>query len=431
MAPAGTETASSHEWQRREEERVLARLNELSRSSVESRNLADPLLRRDLELAAVALAGAHRWEDLVELTAAVDRSVRSSPPTVVNLRAAALERLGDTSRSVRLLVELAKDVLESGRRDPTTLYQLADLLALQGEYSLAKKLTARAYSQLRSEALGQRVRQLELEERLATSSKTLESDHFEIRFSPGGEEVVERMVRILESERMRLGQVIPIQSDRKIEVHALSIYDFYGQYDGAMGVIGVFDGRIRVPFADAWGLPPELVAVLTHELAHAMISDFTHNQAPKWVQEGLAQFVEMVSTRANPIADYVRSGRYLSFPMIEEVLAGFSNVKLVAAAYDQSFWTFCYLETRYGAAGIRELLRAFRDGLTTEAALFELFSTTPSDLDRELREWWLRDAPRAWVTRVHEYERWTNPYLQRPGEEAFQVKIQTKWWEQN
>jgi hypothetical protein len=32
---------------------------------------------------------------------------------------------------------------------------------------------------------------------------------------------------------------------------------------------------------------------------------------------------------------------------------------------------------------------------------------------------------------VHEYERWTDPYIQRPGERPLEATIQSKWWERN
>lgn len=103
-------------------------------------------------------------------------------------------------------------------------------------------------------------------------------------------------------------------------------------------MIGIYDGKVRVPFADAPSLHPQLVSILSHEVTHAMIAEHTHDQAPHWFQEGLAQHLETSAAVVNPIPDLVKSDRILAFSVLEDVLSGFSEAQFVEIAYDQSAW---------------------------------------------------------------------------------------------
>ena len=52
------------------------------------------------------------------------------------------------------------------------------------------------------------------------------------------------------------------------------------------------DGRMRIPVQGLTAVTPELARVLKHELTHSFIGQKTHNRAPTWLQEGVAQYME-------------------------------------------------------------------------------------------------------------------------------------------
>ncbi len=110
-----------------------------------------------------------------------------------------------------------------------------------------------------------------------------------------------------------------------------------------MDVLGLFDGKIRVPLGDVAKFRPFVVTILTHELAHAMITEKTADQAPRWFQEGLAQHVEMVEEDVNPIAGYRDKENLASFPLIEPAISSYSPA-LIAIGYDESRWALHYVE---------------------------------------------------------------------------------------
>ncbi|HEU5182729.1 MAG TPA: hypothetical protein VFW45_18220 [Candidatus Polarisedimenticolia bacterium] len=57
-------------------------------------------------------------------------------------------------------------------------------------------------------------------------------------------------------------------------------------------VAGLFDGKIRIPLGGVKSLSPPLRAVLVHELTHAFVAGKSGGNAPRWLQEGLAQISE-------------------------------------------------------------------------------------------------------------------------------------------
>jgi hypothetical protein len=174
---------------------------------------------------------------------------------------------------------------------------------------------------------------------------------------------------------------------------------------GDQGVVGVFDGKVRVPFAEVRSLHPRLVAILSHELAHAMIAAATHDQAPHWFQEGLAEHIEMGMGRLNPLPDLARANRVLSFPTIDPILRGFAEPQLVDLAYAEAAWMINFIEARYGVEAIHRLIAAFAAGRTTDQALQAIGGGSPAELDRAFWKWGSTQAPQARVVEVQRYDK--------------------------
>ena len=55
---------------------------------------------------------------------------------------------------------------------------------------------------------------------------------------------------------------------------------------------GLYDGKIRVPLGGLTRLTTDAKRVLTHELTHAIVHSKSRGNAPRWLQEGLAQMAE-------------------------------------------------------------------------------------------------------------------------------------------
>ncbi len=411
LAPAEFEAMDAGSWRERRENLMLVALPRLLAAVRSKGGLARPRLRQEIEEAVEALARRGRWDDVLELTEGLETEIAGVPPPVVRQRAEALRRAGRRQAARDLLTALAASNVKNRQVDPRTLYQLAELLVTDGQYDLAVKLMAKAHSELPFEIEPRRIRQVRMEKRLANASAVYESQHFEV-FYPYERShfFAERVAEILEAERKRLGKWIPLSRSSKTEVFLLEFADFRQGYGSNVEIVGLFDGKIRVPFAEVNTFVPFIVSVLTHELAHAMITEATADQAPHWLQEGLAQHVEMPQG-INPIAGYKSTGSLLSFPMIETVLASFAAPRFVPVAYDESRWVLHFVESRYGVRGIHRLLEAFRKGLTTEDALAKVTGKSIVDFDREVWNWCLNQAPDIWPSEIVHYDTYDTPVL--------------------
>jgi tetratricopeptide (TPR) repeat protein len=404
LAPAGTPSDAAGVWAQQRAESLLARLPTLIKAARTPGALAQPAVRQRTEDAASALAERRRWPDLLALTESLSGEPASLPPGLVRLRAEALRSSGRDAEARDLLILLAKGNTADRRTDPATLYELAHLLAGEGSFDTAMKLAAKADSQLPFESSGNLLRQLRMEKRLAASSEVFHSPHFAIRYQPErGEKFARETARILEAERQRLQAWIPLASSRVVEVHLLPYDDFKLGYSPDMDVLGLYDGKIRVPLGNAPKFVPFVVGLLTHELAHALITEKTADQAPRWFQEGLAQHLEMVDDDVNPIGGYRDKENLAGFPLIEPAIGSYSPA-LVAIGYDESRWTLHYVEHRYGTAGIRRLLDAFRAGKTTDEAIPAALGLPVARFNQELWDWAVNQAPVVWKVPIVRYD---------------------------
>jgi tetratricopeptide (TPR) repeat protein len=404
LAPPGAALENADSWSRHAEAKALAALPGLTASAAAGETLS-PRRLRVAEDAGRVLAARNRWDDLLALTATVAADLQKAPSALVRLRAQALRKVGRTEEARQLLLRLAGGDIANRRPAPGTLFELAELFAAAGEYETAIKLSKKADSQLPQPRGERRRRQMAMDQQLADSYANYQSDHFDVRYPLATGELYARGVSlVLEEERRRLLRWIPQPGPKRIEVHLFPIRDFMAVFGGDISVVGVYDGKVRVPFADIQSLHPELVQILSHELAHAMIAGATRDQAPHWLQEGLAEHVEMGLGRLNPLPDLARTGRALSFPTLEPILSGFAEEQLVDLGYAEAAWSVHFIESRFGVKAIHGLLNAFAAGKTTEQAIQDVCGLSPAELDRALWDWGVNKAPQARNLEVRRYD---------------------------
>ncbi len=406
LAPAGTVVEAPAVFERSERDEQVEQLAVLTYQAGVDGAFAQPVLRRRLELAAWGLAEQERWADLLTLTEKLPAFEGRLPPDLTRLRAAALARSERSREAFELLVRLAQDDKQHGRRDTGTLYQLADALVREQRFDLALKVLQRANAMSGLSAGKARERQVRMEKRLAEAHQLFESRYFRIRYPKvTGKVYAQQLAVVLEEERKRLAHWIPVADPQPVDVDLYPVEEFLSSYAAEMPVVGIFDGRVRVPFADLHSLHPQLVAILTHELAHALISQATHERAPKWVQEGLAQHVEMEQRVVNPFPDLEPAGLSLSVAVVDHALDGFSEPQFVELSYAEAAWTFHYLEAKHGTKAIHRLLAAYRKGEDDAAALQSALGMDYAKLDTSLRSWaTTKGLARLWPTKVRRYD---------------------------
>lgn len=418
LAPREADALDAAAARNRERRRVLEDLDATVARAAESPSV---LMDEQVSTLARALAEEDRWSDLVTLTRGIDKeNLGRIPPLLVKMRAHALEETGRADEGRRLLIDLALDDRAASRRDPSTIYQLAESFVAIGEYDVALKLLARANTLSRHGGRPKRAEQIRMEQALMVDAERLHQGGFEIVYPRStGERFPVAIAAVLEAERERLERWIPrTAAEPPIEVQLYPLITFLEAYRQGTGmlVLGLYDGRVRIPFADVASLDPRVVSIVSHELAHALIARATNDNAPHWLQEGVAEHVQMHQDRLNPFPELVEAERVLSVPVIDAALRGWCDPQFADLAYSEAAWILHFVESRHGADGIKRLIGSFQTTSDTDEALEKAFGQSLGDFQAQAVEWASRDAPHVWPTRVVRYDgSFLNRVLARHG----------------
>lgn len=371
---------------RLQEEQALRDFTALSAIN-HSAAVAQPSLRRRMIRTANALEHHNRWADLLQLTDGLSPAVESVPPQLIFLRAQALERVSRLADAKSLVAELAASRVLQRRKDAQALIQLGETLASFDMFDPAVKMYDRAQTIRPNASIDERVRQIQMNKRLATSYQTATTPHFEIHYPPDLSPTAATQIgNILESEYKRLQAWVPTPDFKTTVVNIVWWGDFRSTYTGSDFILGFYRGSITLPFAGVQEYVPPVVGILSHELCHALIGNATNEQTPRWFHEGLAQRIEMRPFHANAFNMYDDS-RLLAVSLLDAVMIASPDPDMISEAYIESQTVIRYIEATYGTAGITKMIRAFHDGATTEQAIAQLTGGSVADFDARLRAW--------------------------------------------
>lgn len=387
LAPVGTPAVAATAWARAEEERRLADLPQLLSFGRSAAAYAQPALRSRITRTASTLADRNRWSDVVQLTENLTAASEHVPPSIFFLRSIGLQRMHRGDEANRLLIEVAASKSLQRKRDAAALIELAELFAAQDLFDAAVRMYDRSQSIRQNPSIDDRVRQIQMNKRLATKYSVHKTEHFEIRFPDDVSPMAAmELGQVMERELKRLQEWIPVPQFKPTVVNVVWWQDFRSTYTGNDYILGFYNGKITVPFAGAPELNQFLVNILSHELAHALIAQATNENAPHWFQEGLAQRIEQRPFHENAFNMY-DDNRLLPVSLLDAVLKGSPDPDMVGAAYIVSQTDIRYIEAKYGRNALRKLLENYRDGMTTEQALTQVSGKSPSAFETDLRQW--------------------------------------------
>lgn len=394
-SPEGTSLVDPFTWERLERDRVLAAPERLAKLASDSGSWLQPSSRNRLTTAIEALDESNNWNRIDELTGALPSRLETVPTEVILARGTALQGLGRAKEAETFTAAAAVAELKRENPDAQRLYLLGELMAELERYDIAIKLLERAESLHEDADLGDRIRQLSMTQRLGSNYQLHATEHFDIRIPP--ETPVARARRIgtiLEAELERIQDRLGVHSFDRCVVNLLSWNEFRSVYTKSNHILGFYDGAITVPLADVPVFPPEVVALLTHELTHAVVGQATSGKAPHWFQEGVAGRMEMLPG-ANAFNRY-SDQTILPVRLLDPVLRSSPDPEMFAQGYVVSETLVRYLESFHGERVWRDLIGAFAEGLTTEEAFEKLFEKNYEEIDQSFRTWG-HSRPRLFV----------------------------------
>jgi len=144
-------------------------------------------------------------------------------------------------------------------------------------------------------------------------------------------------------------------------------------------VTGLYDGKIRLPLGSGLPAGAALERLVVHEYAHAAIHELSRGRTPRWLQEGLAQYLEDV--RADPL---LRGPGGLTLVGLE-ALIGDPDPARARVGYDIALWVTEDLLNRGGIASLRAVLTRLGNGDSVAAAMTKVYGMRLAELESQWR----------------------------------------------
>jgi hypothetical protein len=396
LAPPDARVVPATYWKRLDDQAALRDAKTLLAQPARSRSGGGPLR---LVRAAQALADHNRWSELIALTDDITPQDPIVAPALITLRIQALLRADRDADARALANGAAIEELASRGTFPGTLLAIGDAIASGGSRGSAQSswdLSERLYRTIKSPEqqtiVAARLRQLELRRALATNGVTVATQHFDVRHDPSmNPAIAGRIGELLEAELARLRQTFIAPAESHTEPRRVTVNVFYWDAfrEGITGgdhILGVYDGEILFPFGVVNQFKPEIVAIITHELTHAVVAQATADNAPRWFQEGLAQRMELLPQHDNAFHE-TASGLVLPVPLLDAVLENAADADTMEQGYRVAQTFIRFLESRYGDHAVRTLIASFAAGKNTEDAIAALTGKSLDAVNRDFREW--------------------------------------------
>jgi hypothetical protein len=198
--------------------------------------------------------------------------------------------------------------------------------------------------------------------------------------------IAARIAELLEKELARLREKLPPIEPRRVTVNVLFWEDFRGDISGSDHILGLYDGEILFPFAVVNQFKPEVVAIITHELTHAIVAQASDDNAPRWFQEGIAQRMELVPHQVNAFHQ-TPAEEVVPVSLLDAVMENATDPYAIEHGYHAAHTFIRFLESRYGRSALGALIASFAQGKNSDDALAALTGKSLDAVDREFREW--------------------------------------------
>jgi len=217
------------------------------------------------------------------------------------------------------------------------------------------------------------------EVRAGGGNKTQRLAHFIVSYDGGamestGRMVIDTMDRSYASLKTQLG----FEPPERVVVILYTRRD-YNEMGGPDWSAGLFDGKIRVPVRGLQRLDEKIKTTLHHELAHAFIHARAGKNAPRWIHEGIAEYVEGVRTEDNGdlLGRILREGH------------SFETCLPTARCDPRMFYPAAssiidYVIQQRGMGGIRDILTALGEGEDMDSTLRRIVG---HDVRGLIRDW--------------------------------------------
>jgi len=215
------------------------------------------------------------------------------------------------------------------------------------------------------------------------------SRHFNVTFSREAERrQVRDVLSILESAYQDIGRLLGnVFPPNPVQVTLYTADGFSESTQMGEHVGALFDGtKIRCPIMDKEGniLPKdELKRRLYHEYVHVLVRHLAQQNAPWWLNEGLAETLskDFTPTEIRTLKESYENDTLLSLDSMESSQLEKLSPEKLRLAYYQSHMTVDYIRNKHGLRSFNAMLKALGEGADPEIALRNQFRFSYRTLD--------------------------------------------------
>jgi Tol biopolymer transport system component len=261
----------------------------------------------------------------------------------------------------------------------------------------------------------------------------LQTDHFDIYFYQGGEQIANFTATAAESAYASISRTFRYQLNNRVPLMVYNSHNDFqqtniiGEYmeEGIGGVTELFKNRVVIPFEGSYR---QFRHVIHHELVHAVINDMFYGgsiqsiisnnirvQLPLWLNEGISEY-EALKWDVNSDM-FMRDATIHTYLPPIEYLGGY-----FAYRGGQSVWN--YIANKYGEQKIAEILHRIKSARNLDAGFKSAIGLTVSELsERWMKEqkvqYWpdiaKREEPADFATRITNHVKENNFYNTSPA----------------
>jgi len=242
---------------------------------------------------------------------------------------------------------------------------------------------------------------------LRYSWRNLTEGKVTIYWYKGDDSFARELMSAVQEALVRLGNDTGAYPEKPIELY---IYANANDLKGAMVYPQEWTGGVTFTRYSimAIGIAPDNLywgkTTIAHELTHLIINQMTfnpYNSPPTWLDEGLAMYNEglLGPEYTTYLIRAIAEGRLISVQSLSSPFSAYAEEAYLS--YAQSYSLVEFLITTYGQRKMLELLNAFREGSSYDAALERVYGFDMDGLDSLWREYVTRQYQSAGVERMH------------------------------
>jgi len=212
--------------------------------------------------------------------------------------------------------------------------------------------------------------------------------HFTIKFD-GAENrhLYQTVLGILENAYGEIGRTLHYFPSREVIVYLYTDRQFFDVTRAPAWSGGIFDGKIRIPAKGFEDKLDALKRILTHEYVHSVVYQITQQglhgkkggtsvQVPVWLNEGIAQYLEISRTGDEVnrlIKERIKRGVFIKLSALHGSFMGLDTIQ-AAIAYEESLSAVSFLIDEYGMWRFKMLLEDLATKGTIDAAISSTLS---------------------------------------------------------